>query len=78
MEAMKPTRHLERIVKGFSNHRRIEIMHLLSRAPELSLSEIAEALKINFKTINSEVKIPKYFFHLFLKRGKSIVKRCRS
>ncbi|OHA08871.1 MAG: hypothetical protein A3B37_00675 [Candidatus Sungbacteria bacterium RIFCSPLOWO2_01_FULL_59_16] len=53
---MKPTRHLERIVKGFSNHRRIEIMHLLSRAPELSLSEIAEALKINFKTASEHVR----------------------
>ena len=47
---MKTTRQLERIVKGFSNHRRIEIMILLNRRPELSLIEVSEALEINFRT----------------------------
>ena len=43
-------RPLERIVRGFSNHRRIEILTLLKHTPELSVAEIAEELKINFKT----------------------------
>lgn len=53
---MKTFRQLERIVKGFANHRRIEIMTLLERRPELSLSEIADILKINFKTASEHVR----------------------
>lgn len=47
---MKKFRQLETIVKGFSNHRRIEILNLLEKTPRLSLSEISEVLGINFKT----------------------------
>jgi predicted ArsR family transcriptional regulator len=47
---MKKPRQLERMVKGFANHRRIEIMVLLEKTPELSLIEISEELHINFKT----------------------------
>lgn len=46
----KSYRQLERIVKGFANHRRLEMMELLSREPELSLSEVTTKLKINLKT----------------------------
>ncbi len=53
---MKKPHHLERIVKGFSNHRRIEILQLLNKQPELSLIEIAEALNINFKTAFEHVR----------------------
>ena len=53
---MKKTRELEKVVKGFSNHRRIEIMALLSREPELSLIEIADTLGINFKTASEHVR----------------------
>ena len=53
---MKSFRYLERIVKGFANHRRIEILQLLSREPELSVAEIAEKLDVNFKTISEHVR----------------------
>jgi predicted transcriptional regulator len=53
---MKPYHNLERIVKGFSNHRRIEILDLLSRKPELSVWEIAEELGVNFKTISEHIR----------------------
>jgi len=53
---MKFTRQLERIVKGFANHRRIEIMMLLERTPELSVIEIADALRINFKTASEHIR----------------------
>lgn len=53
---MKPARQLERIVKGFSNHRRIEILALLHAKPELSLSEIAGTTKINFRTASEHVR----------------------
>ena len=47
---------LERIFKGVANHRRIEILELLKKRPELSIINIAEALDANFKTISEHVK----------------------
>jgi len=43
-------------VRGFSNHRRIEIMGLLNRKPELSVSEVADELHINFKTASEHIR----------------------
>ena len=54
--SMKSFRHLERVAKGFANHRRIEILELLSREPELSIVEISEKLDVNFKTISEHVR----------------------
>ena len=53
---MLTLRQLERIVKGFANHRRIEILKLLEEEPELSVSEIALKLKINFKTASEHIR----------------------
>ena len=47
---------LERIVKGFANHRRIQILELLEKKPELSVFEIAEELDINFKTASEHIR----------------------
>lgn len=47
---MRKSRQLERLVRGFSNHRRIEIIELLAKSPELSVIEISDILKINYKT----------------------------
>ena len=52
---LKP-RQLEKIIKGFSNHRRIEVLTLLNATPELSLLNIAEELKINFRTAWEHVR----------------------
>lgn len=49
-------RKLERIVKGFANHRRIQIMQLLAVEPELSVAGISEKLKVNFKTISEHAR----------------------
>jgi predicted transcriptional regulator len=49
----KTSKQLERYCKGVSNHRRIEILFLLKKTPNLSLDEIAVALKGNFKTISA-------------------------
>ena len=53
---LKSFRQLERIIKGFANHRRIEILHLLFREPELSVAEISERLNVNFKTISEHIR----------------------
>ncbi|MDP1689569.1 MAG: winged helix-turn-helix domain-containing protein [bacterium] len=52
----KRTKYLERVVRGFSNHRRIEIMELLLVHPELSVIEIAKKLSINFKTASEHIR----------------------
>ena len=49
-------RTLERLERGFSNHRRIQILFLLKQEPELSVFEIAEKLKINFKTASDHIR----------------------
>ncbi len=52
----KTFNQLERIVKGFANHRRIEILELLSKEPELSVADISEKLNVNFKTISEHIR----------------------
>ena len=49
-------RQTERIVRGFSNHRRIQILELISQKPELSVQEIATQLKINIKTASDHIR----------------------
>lgn len=49
-------RKIERMVKGVANHRRVEILLLLSKKPELSLIEISEILNINFKTASEHIR----------------------
>ena len=48
--ADKSERQLERIVKGFANHRRIQVMKLLEEQAELSLREVCDRLRIGIKT----------------------------
>lgn len=47
---------MERIVKGFANHRRLSMMELLQKEPELSLQDIAIKLKINIKTASDHLR----------------------
>ena len=53
----KKTYHqLERIMKGVSNHRRIQILELLKEKPEISVLDISRILNVNFKTISDHVR----------------------
>jgi predicted ArsR family transcriptional regulator len=52
----KTSRELERIVRGFSNHRRIQILERLDSHPELSVAEVATQLKAHFKTIAAHLE----------------------
>jgi len=47
---------MEKVVKGFSNHRRIQIMELLDSNPDLSLMQISERLRINYKTASEHIR----------------------
>ncbi|MEX2028879.1 MAG: winged helix-turn-helix domain-containing protein [Candidatus Paceibacterota bacterium] len=51
----KTNRELERIVKGFANHRRLQILKLLGKEPELSVQEISDNLKSDFKNISAHI-----------------------
>ena len=51
----KSNRELERIIKGFANHRRLQILELLQKEPELSVQEIAERLKSEMKNISAHI-----------------------
>jgi Mn-dependent DtxR family transcriptional regulator len=53
---MKKPKELERMVRGFSNHRRIEMMDLIENKPELSVADISEVLRINFKTASDHIR----------------------
>lgn len=78
-------RQMERIVKGFANHRRLQILELLKSEPELSLGEIGEKLNIGLKTASEHVRRlamaglvlkrneGNYVRHALTKRSKSIL-----
>jgi len=67
---------LERIIKGFANHRRIEILDLLKKSPEMSLADISETLNINFRTASEHLrKMATAGF--VLKRSEGLVVRHR-
>lgn len=52
----KSYRQMERIVKGFANHRRLEILDLLKREPELSVDDISERLNIGYENASDHVR----------------------
>ncbi len=49
-------RSLERIIKGFASHRRIQIMDLLKREPELSVLDISEKLNMGYENTSDHVR----------------------
>jgi len=54
--AISSYRQLERIVKGFANHRRLEILNLLHKTPELSVDDIAEMLGLGYENASDHVR----------------------
>ena len=55
-EQNKKFRQLERVVKGFANHRRLEILELLRREPELSVEEVAKKLSTGYMNISDHIR----------------------
>ncbi|MFA5877336.1 MAG: winged helix-turn-helix domain-containing protein [Candidatus Paceibacterota bacterium] len=49
-------RKLERVVKGYANHNRLQIMDLLKSEPELSVGEIAEKLQIGYMNVSDHIR----------------------
>jgi len=52
MNDMKTAKQLERYFKGAANHRRIDILVLVAKRDGISVDEISEELRANFKTIS--------------------------
>ena len=50
------SRRLERIIKGFASHRRLQILDLLSHQPELSVLDISERLKMGYENASDHVR----------------------
>lgn len=48
---------LERIFKGVSNHRRIEILFVIKNNPKINLNGISEIINCNYKTISVHTKM---------------------
>lgn len=85
----KTSRELERIVKGFANHNRLKILELLGKEPNLSVQEISDKLKSDFKNISAHITkmaiaglVSKrnegnIIHHNLTKRGKAILQFVR-
>ncbi|GBD34308.1 hypothetical protein HRbin35_00018 [bacterium HR35] len=54
---MKKPIQLERYFKGVANHRRISILLLVDKEPGLSVEDIADRVKGNFKTISQHTRV---------------------
>lgn len=52
----KTYRELERLVKGFANHRRLQILELLKQKPELTVDDVATSLNVHFKTVSEHIR----------------------
>ena len=80
---------LERIVKGFANHRRIQMLDLLEHEPELSVEDIAERVKIGYENTSDHLRkmaiaglvMKRYekntVRHKLTDRGKTILVFCK-
>jgi len=56
MNLSTESRKLERIIKGFASHRRLQILDLLSRQPELSVLDISERLQMGYENASDHVR----------------------
>ena len=56
MKKIKTPKQIERHVKGIANHRRIEILFLVSNKEGISVEGISNNLRCNFKTISEHVR----------------------
>jgi predicted transcriptional regulator len=53
---IKTAKQLERHFKGVANHRRIAILLLVSKNPDITLEAISENLDCNLKTISEHTR----------------------
>lgn len=49
-------RRIERVLKGAASHRRVEILELVKRVPELSVADISERLDIGYINTSDHIR----------------------
>jgi len=49
---MKSSKQIEKHIKGIANHRRIDILFLISHSRGMTLDKISEVLNCNYKTVS--------------------------
>ncbi len=47
---------LERVVKGFANHRRLQILDLLKKEPNLTLEQVAQRLDMGYMNASDHIR----------------------
>ncbi len=55
-KVMKTPKQLERYFKGAANHRRIEILILISKREGINVDAISQALACNVKTVSEHTR----------------------
>jgi len=80
---------IEKIVKGFANHRRIQVLELLEETPNLSVDDISKNLNVGFFTISDHIRKSadagliekkyknRFVLHSLTKRGKYALSFCK-
>ncbi len=80
---------VEKIVRAFANHRRIQILELLEKTPSLSVDDISQNLNVGFFTISDHIRKladnglvskqykGRFVIHALTKRGKFILSFCK-
>jgi predicted transcriptional regulator len=80
---------IEKVVKGFANHRRIQVLELLEKTPKMSVDDISQNLNIGFFTISDHVRKladvvlvdkqyeGRFVIHSLTKKGKDILSFCK-
>ena len=82
-------KEIEKVVKGFANHRRIQILELLNNVPDLSVNDISQNLNVGFFTISDHIRKlsdtgliekrykSRFVLHKLTKRGRDILSFCK-
>ncbi len=85
MVDMLVPKELERVMKGCANHRRIQILLLLRKEPELTLDQISTSLDIDFRVASEHIRrlatgelvlkryAGRYVHHALTSRAKNIL-----
>jgi len=80
---------IAKIIKGFANHRRIQVLELLEKTPNLSVDDISTNLDVNFVTIADHVRKlsdtglvvksykGRFVIHKITNTGKNILSFCK-
>jgi len=80
---------IEKIIKAFANHRRIQILELLENSSGFSVDEISKKLNVGFFTISDHIRKlsdaglvekknkGRFVINSLSKRGKYILSFCK-